>query len=57
MQYGSLEKAIKNAERLLRDSSYEKSYSKRKPATNVVEIVKMLLEEGKCVLNEKGEMK
>lgn len=55
MQYGSLENAIKNAERLLRESSFETSYSNRKPATNVVEIVKMLLEEGKCILDEKNK--
>lgn len=52
MQYGSLNKAIKNAERLLRESAQEKSCSNRKPATNVVEIVKMLLEEGKCILDK-----
>lgn len=50
MEYGSLKEAIKNSEKLLLQSCHEKSYAKRKPATNVVEIVKLLLEEAKCKL-------
>lgn len=50
MQYGSLKDAINNSNRLLQESCYERSHANRKPATNVVEIVEMLLKEANCIL-------